>query len=98
MKGKTPSQIGVDQGGIYVEQQFYPFASLRKIRASPPNYGLGQNNSLELFALDGQRRTVLLGQSTYRGKRPVFAEYPHFISALQGATARWPGLLILDLQ
>lgn len=98
VKRKTPRQIGVDQGGIYVEQQFYPFASLRKIRASPPHYGLGQNNSLELFALDGQRRTVLLGQSNYRSKKPVFAEYPQFIAALQGATARWPGLLILDLQ
>jgi len=98
VKSRTPDRVGVDHGGIYLDQEYFPFAGLRRIQATPPDYGISQHNRLELLAADGRKRSVLLGLNSDRGKRPVFSEYPQFIALLQRAAAPWPGLLVMDLQ
>ncbi|MBQ1442415.1 MAG: hypothetical protein IIZ13_01030 [Renibacterium sp.] len=98
VKNQTPDRVGVDHGGIYLDQEYFPFAGLRRIQATPPDYGISQHNRLELLAADGRKHSVLLGLNSDRGKRPVFPEYPQFVALLQRAAAPWPGLLVMDLQ
>ncbi|WP_394941052.1 hypothetical protein [Psychromicrobium sp. YIM B11713] len=97
LRSSTPRQLAVDPHGIGIDDQYFAFAALNRVQATPSNYGINQRNKLRLQGSDGRNQEYTLGINQQSG-RLVFAEYGAFIAALQAATATRPGLLIMDLQ
>ncbi|AJT40727.1 hypothetical protein [Psychromicrobium lacuslunae] len=94
---RTPQQLGLDSQGLYVDQHYFAFSSLRRIQATPPNYGISQQQKLRLQQLDGGKAEFLLGLNHAKMIK-IFPQYGEFIGALQQFTATQPGLLVMDLQ
>lgn len=94
---RTPHQISLDGQGLQVDQQYFAFSALRRIQATPPNYGISQQQKLRVQQLDGGKAEFLLGLNHAKMTR-IFPQYGEFIGALQQATAAQPGLLVMDLQ